>query len=604
MSDDRKDICVRDMDVLFVRGGKGNKHPGNLAYRKLVKQQKLHYSISTEKQAISHAIVAAIRKKGGRFLQQNKLTRRWYEVSDKEASKKTSQALREGQAELLRAIATNSEFTVDTDPLGSQLEYPMDDPALLSEADHTRDTSQSSMIFHEGPHQAKSRSGRGEVVKRVVITIDVDKDGTCVVEGNNFGKGMWSAEEARRRQEILSIILALHRELLNMAATSNHSSLRPAAVDALTSVGSPRREYPETISRQNKSCNGVVDHVPSENMPPVPHRLERTLSDMLASLSSINTRSVGAEDCGMHEQRPVLQRLDVPYREVPRYMDYEPTPMSIQNDSMRRCKTSSLESERNDEHKDAGIAPYQQLAPQDYAAHAAPAGGGKPVASLNEYDLMFLKLMSSNENAVEQKPYQSRFDDDNSDMAGHGCHEGKYGEGVKQSRWTSACWSSALMISDRSSHDRSSDERHHHTSNAFGTSFSSFGTYSVASRESIPHEGALQTVGDPPEVQRWRSFYSSESDSNLLDTSSTGLAESMPEDDETTVGVNTEIGEPTAGGAWTPRSNPSTKPSLYARISATVSKFVNHAPSCKRHSVSFSYLKKMKQHAMRNATRR
>lgn len=83
------------------------KHPGNLAYRKIVGLNKELYAtcLKTEKLRISKSIVAAIREIDGRFLERedgktsssldekdengNPVT--WKDIGDKRAVEKTSQ---------------------------------------------------------------------------------------------------------------------------------------------------------------------------------------------------------------------------------------------------------------------------------------------------------------------------------------------------------------------------------------------------------------------------------------------------------------------------------------------------------------------------------
>lgn len=83
-------------DVLCGRGGLSNNHPGNRLFRRLVNVNKALYQQSlspTHKQMVALSIVEAIRNHGGRFIR--KQNGDWVEISTKEASIKTSQALRE-----------------------------------------------------------------------------------------------------------------------------------------------------------------------------------------------------------------------------------------------------------------------------------------------------------------------------------------------------------------------------------------------------------------------------------------------------------------------------------------------------------------------------
>lgn len=96
----------RDSDVLCGRGGAALRHPGNQTYRRLVNLNKGLYitCLKTEKLKISRSIVAAIREQNGRFLEKNATDDNWYDIGDKKAVEKTSQALREGQPKLRQKI--------------------------------------------------------------------------------------------------------------------------------------------------------------------------------------------------------------------------------------------------------------------------------------------------------------------------------------------------------------------------------------------------------------------------------------------------------------------------------------------------------------------
>lgn len=83
-------------DVLCGRGGATNNHEGNRAFRSIVASHQREYlsAKKKEKAAIARRIVSIVQDNGGRFLRKNGST--WEEVSDKKATEKTSQALREG----------------------------------------------------------------------------------------------------------------------------------------------------------------------------------------------------------------------------------------------------------------------------------------------------------------------------------------------------------------------------------------------------------------------------------------------------------------------------------------------------------------------------
>ena len=97
----------REVDVLCGRGGAALRHPGNQTYRRLVNMNKAIYTtcLKNEKLKISRSIVAAIREQRGRFLERDGNVGTWYDIGDKKAVEKTSQALREGQPKLRKKMA-------------------------------------------------------------------------------------------------------------------------------------------------------------------------------------------------------------------------------------------------------------------------------------------------------------------------------------------------------------------------------------------------------------------------------------------------------------------------------------------------------------------
>lgn len=80
-----------------------NQHPGNIQFRLIASERKEEYDRCTErieKSIISKTIVERIRSmkpQPGRFLIKNKATGRWDDVGDKEARKKTAQAIRDAK---------------------------------------------------------------------------------------------------------------------------------------------------------------------------------------------------------------------------------------------------------------------------------------------------------------------------------------------------------------------------------------------------------------------------------------------------------------------------------------------------------------------------
>jgi hypothetical protein len=94
-------------DVLLGRGGRINKHQGNIQLRNIVASRQQEYLASTtqklDKAYIAADIVSTIRLSNnppGRFLEKNALDHSWYEVGDERAIRKVLQALREHAPEI------------------------------------------------------------------------------------------------------------------------------------------------------------------------------------------------------------------------------------------------------------------------------------------------------------------------------------------------------------------------------------------------------------------------------------------------------------------------------------------------------------------------
>lgn len=129
-------------DIICGRKGVALKHPGNLAYRKIVGLNKEAYAtcLKNEKLRISKSIVAAMREVGGRFIERidgkvsSSLEERdddgnlvaYRDIGDRRAVEKTSQALREGQPKLLRKLAEKrgSKALASTRPTPTTQDLP------------------------------------------------------------------------------------------------------------------------------------------------------------------------------------------------------------------------------------------------------------------------------------------------------------------------------------------------------------------------------------------------------------------------------------------------------------------------------------------------
>ncbi len=125
-----KDIAEpRETDVLCGRGGAALRHAGNQTYRRLVNLNKGLYitCMKTEKLKISRSIVAAIREQKGRFLERDAKKGVWYDIGDKKAVEKTSQALREGQPKLRKKMVEMGQIPPEqaNDPVPASMQQQL-----------------------------------------------------------------------------------------------------------------------------------------------------------------------------------------------------------------------------------------------------------------------------------------------------------------------------------------------------------------------------------------------------------------------------------------------------------------------------------------------
>eukprot|EP00536_Pseudo-nitzschia_multiseries_P001092 jgi/Psemu1/2477/gm1.2477_g len=89
---------IDERDVIFGKGAHGNHHAGNKDWKKTVNSRSDRYNSCTknkEKYNICFEIVKERRSNGGRFLQKNPETAKWYEIGDKKAIRKTGQRFRD-----------------------------------------------------------------------------------------------------------------------------------------------------------------------------------------------------------------------------------------------------------------------------------------------------------------------------------------------------------------------------------------------------------------------------------------------------------------------------------------------------------------------------
>ena len=88
---------VTDNDVLCGKGGQSIHHPGNIQFREWAEEMKPEYSqlSKPEKTPYSWKLVHKVWEAGGRFLEKDDASGKYYVMDEKDARLKASQALRE-----------------------------------------------------------------------------------------------------------------------------------------------------------------------------------------------------------------------------------------------------------------------------------------------------------------------------------------------------------------------------------------------------------------------------------------------------------------------------------------------------------------------------
>lgn len=89
---------VKNSDVLLGRGKSIHCHPGNIEYRKVVKEKSRQYQTvedAAAKDAIAHAVISSVLEKGGKFMRHTIDEERWVECPASIVRTKVKQALRD-----------------------------------------------------------------------------------------------------------------------------------------------------------------------------------------------------------------------------------------------------------------------------------------------------------------------------------------------------------------------------------------------------------------------------------------------------------------------------------------------------------------------------
>lgn len=157
-------------DVLCGRGVTTNRHEGNVQYRSLVALYKEEYVTSTKKQKmkISRNLVQAIRSLNppGRFLDKDPSTGHWFDIGDRKAIEKTSQALRDGAKQVRQQLSQDlSDPSFLTAIFSAEEEQQCLDDSFSNLSSSTTTVSSTSSAAKDNKAKAPVKARRSSVKK-------------------------------------------------------------------------------------------------------------------------------------------------------------------------------------------------------------------------------------------------------------------------------------------------------------------------------------------------------------------------------------------------------------------------------------------------------
>ena len=279
----------QDSDVLCGRGGAALRHPGNQTYRRLVHLNKGLYitCLKAEKLKISRSIVAAIREQDGRFLERNTKKGTWYDIGDKKAMEKTSQALREGQPKLRQKIvelgggAAGAAALLETQfPAGSMYQMSqaqqqamaqqqMEQHTMVAMQQHTMMTSMSEMPPPQ-PRDMNAPDFLAQMAELATPTIQEEPGSMRTSLNQNTTNAAPAAAELGMQHNFST--LSLMSDFSTYATTGSRENL---SAGAGATAGAPYHQHPTPNSQMSATGIAAADGI-SAAMPP-PEGVKRSM---------------------------------------------------------------------------------------------------------------------------------------------------------------------------------------------------------------------------------------------------------------------------------------------------------------------------------------
>ena len=215
-------------DVLCGRGGRINSHVGNVQFRSIIQSKKSNYLVqdtSAGKTTIVAGIVNTIHAQNpaaGRFLQQDKKTRLWFEIGDAKAYTKTGQGLREGAPARIAEHDVNrtpgrshSPFAATVTPI-DKLDYdPLDEP---EDSFVFTPIPTSSILEFQSWITTRKRSWRTKYLQKVKDAIEARNN---YYFNNHFASSFPDIPEEEKNHTTVTVIPESDPEAIFKACVNN-----------------------------------------------------------------------------------------------------------------------------------------------------------------------------------------------------------------------------------------------------------------------------------------------------------------------------------------------------------------------------------------------
>jgi len=240
-------------DCLMGRGGGTNHHPGNKRYRAITEAKKPKYLASKrlDKPLVAMEVINEWRVLNpmGRFLKQNQETKLWYDVGDRKAREKTSQALREKISYLVddsdKSEGIGGNAAGEQIPGAKHLTDPCEEKQSANDASSLQPLKKGVWTEDEMQRVRNARKEFGnkwsDVAKRV--------PGRSEMSVKNWWYNHQTSEKRKRKRQDgdnRRILVAKYNHAL-IPGPKNHQGQHNGNIDSLASYTGEEEISPRTV---------------------------------------------------------------------------------------------------------------------------------------------------------------------------------------------------------------------------------------------------------------------------------------------------------------------------------------------------------------------